>query len=119
MTDPDAILDKAAKALLATRAPGLGKRQWARRAVAAVIEVLEVANPAPPAVAVAESPIIHIRPRQCGGWIGTHQEGTLRFGVTADTEATTRAELDVALARWRLLALPMVREPSRGIDLDA
>jgi len=42
MSDPDALLDKAAKAILATRAPGLGKQQWARRAAAAVFEACEI-----------------------------------------------------------------------------
>ena len=41
-------------------------------------------------------------PRPCGGWIGIFDDGSLRFGVTADTESATRVELDAALVRWRM-----------------
>lgn len=42
-----------------------------------------------------------VQARSCGGWIGVFDDGSLRFGVTADTEDSVRAELDVALLRWR------------------
>lgn len=115
--DPDALLDRAAKALLATRAPGLGKQQWARRAVATVIEVLEEARPVSVEAVDALPPKIVVRviQRQCGGWIGTYQEGGLRFGVTAETEAETRAALDTSLARWKaILALPPSAHDTTG-----
>ncbi len=97
--DPDSILDLAAKAILDTRAPGLGKAQWARRAAAAVIELLT--DSSPPQAPPSRGPFISVRPRQCGGWIGLYDDGSLRFGVTGATEEATQAALTDSLQKWR------------------
>jgi hypothetical protein len=47
-TDDD--VDRIAAAILATRARGLGRHQWARRAAAAVIELMEEGEIHPPAL---------------------------------------------------------------------
>lgn len=43
--DPDLVLDAVAAAIVKARAPGLGKKQWARRAAAAAIETYEALSP--------------------------------------------------------------------------
>ena len=48
--------------------------------------------------------ITRIGPRSCGGWIGIFDDGSLRFGVTAPSEAEARRELTEALGRWRAVA---------------
>lgn len=106
-------IDRAAKAILATRAPGLGRAQWARRAAAAVLETVRTEVPnspksqrrhAPAEIRGSrEAPIIHVRERQCGGWIGTFDDGSLRFGVTEPTEGETRASLEASERRWRAI----------------
>jgi hypothetical protein len=121
--DPD-IVDRAAKIILETRAPGLGKREWARKAAIGVLGLTETAPSKPrkvnrhglsPVRGSKDEPIVHVRPRQCEGWIGTFDDGSLRIGVTKDTEAETRAGLDAAVVRWRqILALPDIE--TKGSD---
>lgn len=104
------LLDRAAKAIIATRAPGLGKHAWARLAAEAVIKLTQADAPPAPRRAPStqrgapDRPIVHIRARQCGGWIGTFDDGSLRIGVTEATEEETRGALDAAVARWSALA---------------
>lgn len=38
--------------------------------------------------------------RRCGGWLGVYDNGSLRFGVTADTKAAAQVRLAESLERW-------------------
>jgi hypothetical protein len=44
---------------------------------------------------------ILIKPRACGGWIAVFDDGSLRFGITAESEAEARQRLQASLIRWR------------------
>jgi hypothetical protein len=48
--------------------------------------------------------ISHVNRRQCGGWIGIFDDGSLRFGVTGQTEEEVAVALRHSLERWRTAA---------------
>ena len=62
---------------------------------------------------------MRITPRQCGGWIAIFDNGSMRFGVTADSEQAAQEALKEAEANWRRLASLPFASASSSTETDS